>query len=307
MFTIYDVEKVKKEKIILPGNDHFIGKDEKRKNAEIINIQFPQTFGNYALFYKGTHEKLKIACYAIENLLNDPNMIPKYSNTFYKTLIEQLHIVHHQNTETRKSKLAGINSLSTSCLDNLFCLERMKKADCICSHCYADTQQKTQLALQDRNTINGIILRNIIIPVNAWKKYFPKSDLSKFFRFESFGDTANKTQAINYINICKAFPKVHFAIWTKNPGIFYFAFDETEGKPENLSFIVSSDKINIPRAYIKDVYKFTDHVFTVYDKPYIKANNININCGGRSCMECIKQKKACYFTGTEYEISEQLK
>lgn len=36
---------------ILSGNDHFIGKDEKRRNTEIIHIDMQYTCGNYALFY----------------------------------------------------------------------------------------------------------------------------------------------------------------------------------------------------------------------------------------------------------------
>lgn len=239
-------------------------------------------------------------------LLNNNTLPEKKKSALYSVLIKSLHIVHHVSTGKRKSKLNGINSLSTACLDNCFCLERIKNNDSICSHCYSATQQKQQLALQDRNTINGIILRNIVIPAKYWKKYFNPADISKYFRIESFGDVQNKIQAINYIELVKAFPRVHFAAWTKNIGIWHFAFLDNS-KPGNLSFVVSSNKTNNPELYHIDNNNFVDHVFTVYSKDYINENNVQINCGGRACMECIKKHKACYFTDTEKVINEQLK
>jgi hypothetical protein len=182
----------------------------------------------------------------------------------------------------------------------------MKDNDSICVHCYANTQQKQQLSLQDNNTINGIILRNIVIPAKYWKMYINPADMSKYFRIESFGDVANKTQALNYIEFCKAFPRIQFAAWTKNTGIWYFAFQQA-GKPKNLSFIVSSNKVNACESWRLESNKNINHIFTVYDKEYIAENNVDINCGGRSCLDCIKKHKACYFTDTETIINEQLK
>lgn len=306
MFKTYDFDSVKANGIILSGKDVFIGKDEKRRNNEIIHIEFKYSYGNYCLFYKGDNEILKNVCFALEELLNGNAKTEKQRGLLYKILIQALHIVHHKNTKKNKSKLNGINSLSTACTDNCFCLERMLSEDSVCIHCYANAQQKMQLALQDRNTINGIILRNIVIPAKYYKLYLGPSDISKYFRFESFGDVANKIQALNYIEICKAFPRVKFAAWTKNYGIWYFAFMESE-KPHNLSFIVSSNKVNKPELYHFNTYNCIDHIFTVYEKKYIAENNININCGGRACLECIKKHKNCYFTDTEKVINEQLK
>lgn len=303
----YTMEDVKKGNIILSGHDHFIGSDEKRRNKNILHIEFPYNVGNYAMFYNGSQKILENACYAMETLLNDGDILSESKKSaLYKVIIESLHIVHHVSTTTRKSKLNGINSLSTSCRDNCFCIDRIKKADCICSHCYADTQQKTQLALQDRNTINGVILRNIIIPVKYWKKYINPADISKFFRIESFGDVANKTQAVNYINFMLAFPRVHFAVWTKNTGIWYFAMTET-CKPENMVYIVSSEKVNVPNTHTEKTFGNVDHIFTVYDKNFIAENNVKINCGGRSCMDCIKKHAGCYYRNTEKNICEELK
>lgn len=311
IFTVYPFDTVKHAArdhgIVLPGNDIFIGKDEKRRNKEVLHIEMQYTFGNYALFYRGSNDILKNALVAMEYLLNHENDITeKKRASLYKVLIESLHIVHHISTVKRHSKLNGINSLSTCCLDNLYCLERMKNNDSICRHCYSATQQKTQLALQDRCIINGIILKNIVIPAKYWKKYVNPADMSKYFRIESFGDVQNKNQALNYIELVKAFPRVHFAAWTKNTGIWYFAFMQSE-KPINLSFVVSSNQVNKPELYHAKNNSFVDHVFTVYDKAYIAENNVAINCGGRACMECIKRGKNCYFRNTDMEIKEELK
>ena len=48
--------------------------------------------------------------------------------------------------------------------------------------------------------------------------------------------------------------------------------------------------------------EYIDKVFTVYDKQH--AENVNINCGGRKCAECLR----CYTKSDEIEyIAELLK
>ena len=290
-----------KNGFILSGHDHFIGSEEKARSEEIIHIEFDYNHGNYRMFYKGSSEILKQACWAINELNSGKYFSYNQQSILYGILIDCLNITHHKSTVKRHSKLDGINSLSTCCLDCEYCLKRMLDPDSICSHCYSETQQKTQLALQDRNTINGIILRNIIIPVWAWKKHFKREHLSKFFRIESFGDVANKTQAVNYINFMKAFPRIHFAVWSKNIGIWNFAFIQ-EGKPANCSFVYSCNKVNNCELHMLQTYSFIDYIFTVYDKKYISLHNITITCGGRSCMhDCIKRKTGCYFPRKEGE------
>lgn len=221
---VYKASQVKENGIILSGNDHFIGKDEKRRNSEIVHIEFPYTCGNYALFYKGCNEILKKACFAIERILSGTSENIKED---YKIIISSLYVVHHKSTEKRHSKLDGIASLSMSCMDNSYCLARIASGDSVCAHCYSATQQKTQLALQDRNTINGIILRNIDIPSEMWREFFPETGLTNFFRIESFGDVQNTTQSLNYINFINAFQGINFTVWSKNIGIWYFAFFES--------------------------------------------------------------------------------
>lgn len=301
---IYDAADVKENGIILSGNDHFIGTDEKRRAKEIIHIEAPFTLGNYMMFYAGSNEILKKAVVAMARILNCESK--KAENKDYEIIINALHVVHHISSETRHSKLDGINSLSTSCMDNAYCLKRIASGDSVCAHCYSATQQKQQLALQDRNTINGIILRNIVIPVWAWKKYFKKENLSKYFRIESFGDVQNTTQCQNYINFINAFPRIHFAVWSKNIGIWNFAFLKND-KPANMTYVHSSNCVNKPETWVLKSHSFVDHIFTVFDKKYVKANSVNITCGGRACKECIKKCEKCYFKDDNKEVNEQLK
>ena len=74
-------------------------------------------------------------------------------------------------------------------------------------------------------------------------------------------------------------------------------------KPENLSLVVSSLKMNEAIKLDMERYWFVDHIFTVYDKNYIKANNVDINCGAKSCLRC----QTCYHRGTEFYVNEKLK
>lgn len=211
-------------------------------------------------------------------------------------LVNCLWIVHHM-----ANKLEGIDSVSSSVHDNCFCKRWRAIKDCICAHCYAHNQQSYQTGLKEHNILNGIILRNVLIPVAAFKHLqfiFP------YIRIESFGDVANVVQARNYIRIIKAFPGKRCAIWSKNLAIWAEAI-KAEGKPKNTTFVASSPYMNKPIAEtILENFPFIDHIFTVYTKSFAKKNNIAINCGGRKCIECIKAKKNCYFRGGDLYINE---
>ena len=79
--------------------------------------------------------------------------------------------------------------------------------------------------------------------------------------------------------------------------------------PSNLHIIASSLFVNKSAydavATCHDVVPYIDAVFTVYDKKTIETENIDINCGGRKCIECRK----CYSLehGKIADIREQLK
>ena len=221
-----------------------------------------------------------------------------YTAAEYTVMVHALWIVNHT-----ANKLEGICSISSSVHDNCFCKARQAIKDCICKHCYAYSQQARHTGLKEHNILNGIILRNVLIPVKFFKLLiiiFP------YLRIESFGDTANVIQARNYIRIIKAFPGKRCAIWSKNIAIYEKAF-AAEGKPKNTTYIHSSSFVNIPDNIDLSRYWFVDHIFTVYDKKYAKDHNIIINCGGRKCLECIKKKINCYFRNNTLYINELLK
>lgn len=258
--------------------------------TEEINLSY--TKGLYTWYCKNI-VKLYSVIIAILNQAKNA-----YTAIEYSTLVLSLWVVNHM-----ANKLEGICSISSSVHDNCFCKARRKIKNCICSHCYAHNQQSYQTGLKEHNILNGIILRNVLIPVKYFKLLkivFP------YIRIESFGDVANVIQARNYIRIIKAFPEKRCAIWSKNLLIWAEAFT-LEGKPKNTTYVHSSSTINIPDHVDLEKYSFIDHVFTVYEKKYAKQHNIIINCGGKKCMECIKEKKNCYFHNGVIYINEALK
>ena len=196
-------------------------------------------------------------------------------------------------------KLAGINSIGTCCLNNEFCLARMKDNESVCSHCYANTYMKMRKALKEHLIENGNTLKARILIENEVPT---TNDL--IYRFESFGDIANETQLINYLNICKRNPYTRFALWTKNVGVCERVLNKMGiDKPSNLSLVISSNKLNIPEQLDMEKYWFVDHIFTVYDKNFIDSNDIDINCGANSCLKCQK----CYSRDTDFYVNEKLK
>lgn len=196
-------------------------------------------------------------------------------------------------TKKHTGKMRGMQSLSTSCRMNPNCAIYAKIPGSICEKCYAQQMAKrwpTMYDPIDRNTeiLTSRILKDDELPIIN----------CLYFRFESFGDLINETQLENYFNICKKNSGVNFALWTKNPNIVKNIADK---KPDNLQIVASSLYINKEMDISKMPY--IDKVFTVYDKPTIKEKGIEINCGGRSCITCLR----CYKKDGEKNIKEQLK
>lgn len=190
---------------------------------------------------------------------------------------------------THSGKMAGMISLSTSCTNNTRCQERAASDDAnnICAHCFSFSQMahySSMVPCYENNTdiLTSRILSDDEIPVIN----------HMYFRFESFGDLNNSIQVINYFKIASMNKSVKCALWTKNPDIIESAIKAGYKKPANLVIIVSShlidSRIDIDR--IKTLYPFIDKVFTVYNPETVKAENITINCGARSCLACGK----CY-------------
>jgi len=203
--------------------------------------------------------------------------------------------VHYTTKHT--GKMAGMQSLSTSCLENTFCQMYAKDPQKICSHCYAQNRMKMYPSMQKCLRQNTEILTGRRLSYDE----IPLLNAA-LFRFESFGDIQNEIQVINYFNICYKNPHVNFALWTKNPGIIKRAIEiYCEVKPVNLQIVLSSHFLNIVEDHSN--YDFIDKVFTVYDQNHIDNNNIEINCGARSCLACRK----CYFNNGVKYINEKLK
>jgi len=199
-------------------------------------------------------------------------------------------------TTNHNGKMEGMISLSTAVSCNKNCKERAKIKDSICSKCYAEKMSRMYKSLDEMLKQNTQALTTSIIPDDE----LPRVN-ALYFRFEAFGDLNNDIQVINYFNICKKNPGVHFALWTKNPWFIYEAIKAGNKKPKNLVIILSSPFIN-KVVEISDKYDFVDKVFTVYDKETSKT--VNINCGSRKCLECGR----CYKKTKQVEyINEILK
>ena len=196
-------------------------------------------------------------------------------------------------------KMTGINSIGTSCANNPWCIKRRENKESVCSKCYASTYMKMRKALKKRLEDNAEILTNRLLR----DREVPVTNAA-VFRFESFGDLYNVTHLANYVLICERNPYTRFALWTKNVWILDELFNECKiKKPDNLSIIVSSPKLNEVMRIDREKYWFVDHVFTVYDKYFIKTNEVVINCGSRDCLGC----QRCYYKNTDFYVNEKLK
>ena len=196
-------------------------------------------------------------------------------------------------------KMTGINSIGTSCANNPWCIQRRENSESVCSKCYASTYMKMRKALKERLEDNADILTTRLLK----DREIPVTNAA-VFRFESFGDLYNITHLTNYVLICERNPYTHFGLWTKNIWILQELFNDCGiKKPDNLSIIVSSPMLNKIMELDREKYWFVDHVFTVYNKQFIKANDVDINCGSRDCLGC----QRCYHRNTEFYVNEKLK
>lgn len=198
---------------------------------------------------------------------------------------------------THTGKMHGMHSLSTSVQRNPICMKRAKDPTSICHACFANAMCDIYPDLEPKLARNFEALTRQIIPVEEWFNIWKR----EYYRLESFGDLANVTQAINYINFATANPQTTITQWTKNPAFIAQAFAMGYKKPANLIIIQSSVHVNVVDRPYAD---WIDGVFTVYTEEYAKEHGITINCGARHCLSCLRCYK--HHEGLMY-INELLK
>lgn len=207
--------------------------------------------------------------------------------------------IHICTDHTGKMKLLW--SMSTS-PENEICKKRAQIPGSICAECYSVAMNSQYSDLAKCLKRNASVLNERVLEDDELPRL---SNKLRMFRFESFGDLTSEIQVVNYFKIAEANPGTDCALWTKNPWFIERAMKNYGiSKPANLTIIGSSYFVNAPMIEFYKKYDFIDYIFTVYDKDYIKENNVEINCGGRSCRTC----QRCYKgTHNGYEIREQLK
>lgn len=199
-------------------------------------------------------------------------------------------------SDSMSGKMAGIPSISTSCLENPICNARRKDGNSICAHCFAAATLDRYKAAGVAMANNYHLLTENILPAEL----LPVFANVAIVRIESFGDVANVTHALNYLHIVKANPTVMFAWWSKNMNIIKQAIEIDGGKPENVILVDSSAKLNVEKTPENE---YVDKVFTVYDAATIERENINVNCGARCCATC----RNCYSKSSATIVNEKLK
>ena len=217
----------------------------------------------------------------------------------YAANVSPIHVSDYMS-----GKMEGIPSISTSCLVNPICIKRMQDGESVCAHCFAAATMQRYSSAGQHAENNFYLLNAGIIPADL----LPRFKNVAIVRIESFGDVASVTQAVNYINIAKVNPFITFAAWTKNASIWNAAIEQA-GKPENLSLVYSSFKLNVPAAaseyFTKDGENHFDHVFTVYDGATCDFYGpAFVNCGARDCSTC----RRCYRKdAADFMVRERLK
>lgn len=110
-------------------------------------------------------------------------------------------------------------------------------------------------------------------------------------RFEMFSDVSNEIQARNYIRIAAEFNKNYFAPWSKVHTLWGGAFEKEGGKPDNMTYVLSSVHIDKVDKIPGCIEKYTDYVFTVcsdmqhYEK--LRKEYNGVKCAGIRCKECL--------------------
>lgn len=205
----------------------------------------------------------------------------------------------HFTTE-HSGKMAGMVSVSSSPMVNPRCAARAKNPRTICAHCFARRMIEFYSTMGAALAYNSGLLSTVDIPADL----MPVIN-ALYFRIEAFGDTMNARHAENYLRLIECNPLVSFAWWTKNPDFTAAALVAHGNRPDNVNFIVSSPFLN--KAATVARYPWVDEVFTVYDDDTARAHCVDINCGARHCLTCLRCYRHRTHGGAVDMVNESLK
>ena len=192
-----------------------------------------------------------------------------------------------------RGKMKGFSSLNTNPLTNDFCMKMNGNENTICSHCYSITGlQRWCMGADAVWQRNGVILSTKLLT----RDHRPFI-MDKYFRFHSHGELINKIHFANLCLIAGDNPDTHFALWTKRTNIVH---GNEWLIPDNMVLIYSDHKLDNPSKYIP---KGFDKKFSVFHKDFAEENSIELNCEGKSCVDCL----ICYKKNGVRYIKEKLK
>ena len=203
-------------------------------------------------------------------------------------------------TTDHSGKMSGMVSVSSSPIVNNRCAARAKNPRTICAHCFARRMIEFYSSMGAALAYNSYLLSTVDIPADL----MPVIN-ALYFRIEAFGDTMNARHAENYLRLIECNPLVSFAWWTKNPDFTAAALVVHGNRPDNVNFIVSSPFLN--KAATVARFPWVDEVFTVYDDDTARAHCIDINCGARHCLTCLRCYRHRTHGGAVDMVNESLK
>jgi len=196
-------------------------------------------------------------------------------------IAEKLYI-----TKRMRGKMIGFQSLNTSPMGNPFCDRMSENPENICSRCYS--RKSIQSFHHDGRWIdNGNILKQHYFEEHMYPKF---SASIRYFRYNAHGELINANHFWHLCSIAYDNPDITFLLWSKRKGIVkraqeYIDNDGDNGcVPTNMKIVYSDPKINSLSTEIPFGF---DLKFTVFTKEFAKENNIDINCAGKKCMECL--------------------
>ena len=193
-------------------------------------------------------------------------------------------------------KLQGIRSISTSPVDNPFCLHMSKNPKSICSKCYSMRMIKSGYR---KNCLPCWQKMGELLSDQILDKSEIKACNCNLIRFDSHGELLNMNHLINLITISEVNNQAICTLFTKRKDLLIQLKKEI---PSNM-FIVYSNPLYNEFLGVKDIPKNAHKIFNVFTKEYAMDKGISINCGGKKCKDCM----VCYSQNNIRVINELIK